>query len=317
MTEGLRLDSTVRCGVVMPGASREQALSLSQQIEALGFDSIWAGDHVSFNVPIVEPITLLSFAAAATERVRLGTCVYLLPLRHPVITAKTTAALDLLSGGRLTLGVGVGGEFPREFEASGVPHRERGARTDEAIPLLRRLWTEDGVAHEGRHFRFGGVSLDPKPLQRGGPPIWVGGRSPAAMRRAGQLGNGYISTMASTERYAKNLGAIAAHARDSGRAPLDFGTGALLFAVLDDDYDKARERAAALLGSIYRRDFREAAAKYCLLGRPEDCLEQMKRFADAGCRHFTLSPLSDLSEFLERVGEGFLPELRGLRPAPS
>ncbi|UCE84646.1 MAG: LLM class flavin-dependent oxidoreductase [Deltaproteobacteria bacterium] len=314
MTDALRLDSDVRCGVVMAGGSRDDVLSLSRRIETLGFDSIWAGDHISFHVPIIESITLLSFVAAATERVRLGTGVYLLPLRHPSITAKTTAALDRLSGGRLTLGVGVGGEFAPEFEATGIPLRERGSRTDESIPLLRRLWTEDGVAHEGRHFRFAPVSLDPKPLQPGGPPIWVGGRSPAAMRRAGRLGDGYISTMTSTERYAKNLAAIEAEAAACGRAPCAFGTGALLFTVLGDAYEPALERAATMLGTIYRRDFREAAARYCLLGRPEDCLEQLERFVDAGCRHFTLSPLSDPSEFLERVAEGILPELRSLAP---
>lgn len=314
MNDALRLETDVRCGVVMAGGTRADVISLSRRIEALGFDSIWAGDHISFHVPIVEPITLLSFVAAATERVRLGTCVYLLPLRHPSITAKTTAALDRLSDGRLILGTGVGGEFPREFEASGIPLRERGSRTDESIPLLRRLWTENDVAHDGRHFRFGPVSLDPKPLQPGGPPIWVGGRSPAAMRRAGRLGDGYLSTMTSTERYAKNLAAIAEHAASSGRAPLDFGTGALLFAVLEDTYERARDRAAQMLGTIYRRDFREAAAKYCLLGQPEDCLEQLKRFVDAGCRHFTISPLGDPAEFLDRVAEGILPELRKLTP---
>ncbi len=314
MEDALQLDSRVRCGIVMTGGARESVLDLARRIEALGFDSIWVGDHVAFHVPIVEPITLLSFVAGVTERVQLGTGVYLLPLRHPTLTAKTTAALDLLSGGRLLFGVGVGGEFPPEFEASGIPHRERGARTDEAIALLRRLWTEDRVTHEGRHFRFGPVSLDPKPVQPGGPPIWVGGRSPAAMRRAGRLADGYISTMTSTERYAKNLVAIAAHARESGRAPRRFGTGALRFTVLDDQYEKALDRAATLLGTIYRRDFREAAARYCLLGRPEDCLEQMKRFEKAGCRHFTLSPLSDPAEFLDRAGAAILPELRNWTP---
>ena len=312
MTDALALDSTVRCGVVMTGASRDSVLEVSRRVESLGFDSIWVGDHVAFHVPLVESITLLSFVAAATERVQLGTGVYLLPLRHPTLTAKTTAAVDLLSGGRLQLGVGIGGEFPPEFDASGVPLRERGSRTDEAIPLLRRLWSEDAVVHQGRHYRFGPVSLDPKPVQPGGPAIWIGGRSPQAMRRAGRLGDGYISTMTSPERYAANLEQVAQHAAEAGRAPLPFHPGALLFTVLDDSYERARERATQVLGMIYRRDFREAAPRYALLGRPEDCLEQMARFVEAGCRHFTLSPLSDPAEFQERIAKGVLPELRNL-----
>jgi len=124
-------------------------------MEAAHFDSIWVGDHVSFYIPILESLTLLSFLAAATERVRLCTGVYLAPLRHPTTSAKVTSTLDLLSGGRLTLGLGVGGEFPPEFEACGVPVAERGSRTDESIEVMRRLWSEDAVEHAGRHFQFG------------------------------------------------------------------------------------------------------------------------------------------------------------------
>ncbi len=132
------------------------------------------------------------------------------------------------------------------------------------------------------------------------------------MRRAGRLGDGYISTMTSPERYRKNLEAIGEAARESGRAPLRFGSAALLFTALDRSYESAHERAAAMLGRIYNRPFHDAARKYCLLGRPEDCLEQIQRFAEAGCRHFTLSPLGDPVELAERASAEILPELRGL-----
>src|SRR5690242_14298782 len=176
MADPLILNERVRCGAVITSQHRDGVLRLARAAEAAGFDSLWAGDHVSFYVPILESLTLLSFVAGATERVKIGSSVYLLPLRHPTTTAKVASTLDVLSGGRLVLGVGVGGEFPPEFTASGVPVEERGTRTDEAIAILRRLWTEDGVVHEGRHFRFGPVALDPKPLQPAGPPIVVGGR---------------------------------------------------------------------------------------------------------------------------------------------
>jgi probable F420-dependent oxidoreductase len=301
--------------MVVAGQERDAARELARRCEALGFDSLWVGDHVAFHVPILESLTLLSFLAGVTERVRLGTSVYLLPLRPPVLAAKAAATLDVLCGGRLVLGVGVGGEFPPEYEACGVPLAERGTRTDEAMPLLRRLWSEDAVTHAGRHFAFGPLTLAPKPLQPGGPPLWVGGRRAPAFRRAGRLGDGYISHMCAPETYRANLETIAGHAQRAGRSLAVFGSAAFLFTALDDDYERALERASTLLAGIYARpveQFREAAPRYCLLGRPEDCLEQMRRFVAAGARHFVLSPLSHPTEFAELVAAGILPELQGL-----
>jgi probable F420-dependent oxidoreductase len=308
--ESLVLESEIRCGIVLAGGDRAGARAQAQRAESLGFDSLWVGDHVAFHVPIADSLTLLAFAAGVTERIALGTAVYLLPLRHPTLIAKTTATLDLLSGGRLVLGVGVGGEFPPEFGAVGVPVSERGSRADEAIGVVRRLWTEDRVAHEGRHFQFGAVTLAPKPARV--PPIWVGGRAAPAMRRAGRLGDGYISHMCAPERYAENLEQIAATAREAGRSAVPFTSAAFLFTFLEDRYEVAHEKASSLLGMIYARDFKEASKKYCLLGRPEDCLEQMRAFAKAGCRHFILAPLSDPAAFAERAAAEILPSLRSI-----
>src|SRR5262245_15097675 len=232
MPESLAIPSKLETGVVMTGQGRAEIVDIARRIEAAGFDSIWVGDHISFYVPILESLTLLSFIAGVTERVKLGTGVYLLPLRHPTITAKVTSTLDLVSGGRLILGVGVGGEFPPEFEASGVPLNERGSRANEAIGILRKLWTEDGVSHEGRHFKFGPVSINPKPVQPGGPRILVGGRKAPAFRRAGRLADGYLSHMCSAEMYRENLDAIRKHAEQAGRREVDFRTAAFIFTIL-------------------------------------------------------------------------------------
>jgi probable F420-dependent oxidoreductase len=299
MSRSLNLPDQISCGMVMAGQDPVGVRELSQRIEGAGFDSIWVGDHVSFYIPILESLTLLTYVSAVTERVRLGTGIYLVPLRHPTTTAKVTSTLDVLSNGRLMLGVGVGGEFPPEFEACGVPVEERGSRTDEGIEILRRLWTEDAVVHAGKHFSFGPVSLNPKPVQQGGPRIIVGGRRGPTFRRAGQLGDGYISHMCSADQYAQNLTDIEAHALKAGREGADFETTAFLFTVMDDDYDKALDRAASMLQMIYNRPFRDAAKKYCILGRPEDCLEQMQNFARSGARHFVFSMLSDPNEFID------------------
>jgi probable F420-dependent oxidoreductase len=309
MTTPLVLPSRLSCGMVMAAQDPVGIRDLSQQIEAAGFDSIWAGDHVSFYIPIMESLTLLSYVAACTERVRLCTGIYLMPLRHPTTTAKVTSTLDVLCDGRFTLGVGVGGEFPPEFEACGVPIEERGKRTDEGIEVLRRLWNEEKVAYEGTHYRFGPVSINPKPVQSGGPPIIIGGRRGASFRRAGQLGDGYISHMCSAEQYRENMSEIAEQARRAGREDVPFEPMSFLFTVFDDDYEKALERAANMLQMIYNRPFKDAARKYCLLGRPEDCLEQLQDFARAGSRHFVFSMLSDASEFIEAYEAVIKPEL--------
>ncbi len=310
MNEGLHIDASIRCGIVLSGGDRHAVRSQAQRAEALGFDSLWVGDHIAFHVPIPDSLAMLAFAAGVTECIALGTAVYLLPLRHPTLIAKTTATVDLLSGGRLVLGVGVGGEFPPEFAAVGVPVAERGARADEAIGVVRRLWTEDAVAHTGQHFSFGAVTVAPKPVRV--PPIWVGGRAPVAMRRAGRLGDGYISHMTDADRYRENLALIAGAARDAGRADVPFTPACFLFTFLEDRFEDAERKAAALLGMIYRRDFSEAAKRYCLLGRPEDCLEQLRAFARAGARHFVLVPLSDPVAFAERSAAEILPQLRTL-----
>ena len=312
MAEGLILPEGLSCGTVIGGAERQGFLEQARRVEKAGFHSAWVGDHVSFYIPILESLTALAVAAGVTERVRLCTGVYLMPLRNPTITAKVTSTLDVLSGGRLTLGVGVGGEFPPEFEACGVPTGERGPRTDEGIEILRRLWTEEGVEHSGEHFSFGPVTLAPRPLQPSGPPIIVGGRKARSMRRAGRLGDGYISHMCSADQYAANLESIRAHAREAGRKGVPFDTTAFLYCVLDDVYESALDRAAAMLQRIYNRPFRDAAAKYCLLGRAEDWLEQMEGFARAGARHFVFSLLSESDPFFEAWSQTLEPGLAQL-----
>jgi probable F420-dependent oxidoreductase len=310
--DGLAVVDDVKMGIVLPGQDRQSILDTARKVEASGLDSIWVGDHIAFHIPVVESLSLLSFVAAATERIELATGVLLLPLRNPTLTAKMTATIDMLSGGRLVLGVGVGGEFPPEFEAVGAPIAERGPRTNEAIEIIRRHWNEESVEHRGEYYSFGKVKIEPKPARPGGPPIIVGGRKAVSMKRAGRLGDGYISHMCDVATYRANLTAIAGHARSAGRDGLPFQTVAFLFTVLDDNYEAAHDRAAKLLGMIYNRDFRDAAAKYCLLGKPEDCLDQMRQFARAGCRHFVMSALSDPDEIIERASTDMLKELRSV-----
>lgn len=313
---GLAVVDEIKMGMMLAASDRTSVLERARKMEESGLDSIWVGDHIAFHIPVMEALSTLAFCAAATERIELATGVLLLPLRHPTLTAKMTGTIDMLSGGRLILGVGVGGEFPPEFEAVGSPIAERGPRTNESIEIIRRHWAAgdgDGKAeYNGEHFSFGPIKIEPKPVREGGPPIIVGGRKAVSMKRAGRLGDGYISHMCDVETYSANMKAIAGHAKEAGRADRPFQTAALLFTVLDDSYEAAHKRAAEMLGRIYNTDFTEASKRYCLLGKPEDCLDQMRKFAQAGCRHFVMSALSDPNEIIERASNDIVSELRSI-----
>ena len=306
----------VRFGVHLGRGDAGALRARAARIEALGFDSIWVGDHVSFHTPTLDSLTVLTYVAAVTSRVRLGPCVYLLALRQPTVAAKMVATLDFLSGGRVVFGVGVGGEFPKEFEACGVPLAERGRRVDEGIAVCRALWGPSPASFAGRFVRFADVALEPKPLRTGGPPIWIGGRSDAALRRAARLGDGWVSYVVTPERYRKSLEKIRAFAAGAGRSldgPDRFEPAHLLFTVLDDDWSRAHATATRALTRQYNQPFDELARKYCLLGSPDQCTETLARFVEAGVRTFVLGFVGGaerFSEQLERFAAEVLPRFR-------
>ena len=150
-------------------------LEWAELAERLGYETLWYRDHVAWHSAVLDPFTTLGAMAARTSRLRLATGVLLAPLRPPALVAKAMATLDVMSAGRAVLGVGIGGEFPKEFEVCGVPMAERGARTDEALEVIRRLWTTAPAHFEGRFYRFDGIVMEPRPVQEPHPPIWIGG----------------------------------------------------------------------------------------------------------------------------------------------
>ncbi|MDE2006915.1 MAG: LLM class flavin-dependent oxidoreductase [Rhodospirillales bacterium] len=290
-------------------------VSLTQLVDRCGYDSLWTGDHIAFPVAILDPLLQLAQCAVASRRLMLGTCVYLLPLRHPVPIAKQVATLDHLTEGRLIFGVGVGGEFPKEFEACGVPIAERGARLSEGVAVLRALWSGTPASHAGRHYGpFADVPMAPPPRQAGGPPIWFGGRSAAALRRAGRLGDGYVSYVVTPETFRAALATIA-EARGEA-PPRPFGTAHLLFTRLDQTREAALDAASATLSVRYGMDFRRAAERYCALGTPAQVAERIGEFHAAGVRHVILDllgPYEERERQIELFAAEVMPLLAGLR----
>jgi probable F420-dependent oxidoreductase len=226
----------VKFGLPLFGVSPRAYGEISRAAEANGFESVWMSEHLVFperippsypysesgqppvtaDTPLFDVWVALSYIAHATETIRLGTNVYVLPLRHPLEVARSVVTLDRLSNGRVTLGVGVGW-LEEEFDAVGRGFHDRGKRADAMIPLLRRLWSDDVIQEHNEHFQFGPVKFQPKPRNRT-IPIEVGGVTTAALRRAGRLGDGWIETgSASLSEVTEKLDVVLRHRRESGR----------------------------------------------------------------------------------------------------
>ncbi|HEY7794115.1 MAG TPA: LLM class flavin-dependent oxidoreductase [Gaiellaceae bacterium] len=284
----------------LPDPGRYRAVA--ELAEELGYDSLWAGEHLSFHNPILDLGVALATFAAVTRRIAIGAAVVLLPLRHPSLVAKQAASLDYVSGGRLLLGLGVGGEGHGDFEAAGVPLAERGARADEGIEALRALLRDRPASFDGRYFRFAGVSIEPPPTQPGGPPLLVGGRSDAAIRRAARHGDGWLPYMLSAGRYARGLASLDAEARRVGRESAERFRGLVLFAHVDDDGERARAEAMVHLSERYGMPFeRHHVERLCVVGTPEECLARVDEYRAAGAEHVSFNPAVGEDGFLEQV----------------
>ncbi|QFG20312.1 LLM class flavin-dependent oxidoreductase [Actinomadura sp. WMMB 499] len=292
--------------------------------ERLPIASVWQGGHVLPPSATGEAITRLALMTAWTERVRVGAAVLQLPLYHPVIAAKQLADLDARSGGRLAVGVGVGGEFPAEFEALGVPLAERGPRTDEAMQVLRTLWKGGPVRHHGRFFRFGDAELRPvRPpdertgMRPGGPPLLVSGRKRPAMRRAARLGDGWLPYLLSPDGYARSVAAVRDEAAAAGRDLTGFEWMLYLYCSVRRDGDRARDDVASFLGGAYGGKPGAMLDRIAPAGTPDEVAARFQQYVDAGVRHFVIAPAAhaDTLDVVRLAAEEVLPRLTV--PAPT
>ena len=221
----------MKFGVTIPNnwgvEDPKQVLAMGPLAEDLGYDSLWVMDHL-FNTgyirerledrPYYHPMSTLSYLAATTSRIMLGTSVLVLPYHNPVELAKYAATLDQISGGRVTLGVGVGA-MPEEFQALGIPMRQRGSLTDECIAVMKELWTSSNPTYHSSRWNFDNLLFSPKPLQKPHIPLWIGGSSPGALRRAATSGDGWHPTGLSPEDFSLGRREIGEQATAAGRDP--------------------------------------------------------------------------------------------------
>lgn len=285
--------------------------------EQLPLDSVWQGGHVLPPSATGEAVTRLALLTAWTERLRVGSAVLVLPLYQPVVVAKQLADLDARSGGRVTVGVGVGGEFADEFAAVGVPVAERGARTDEAMDLLRALWRGGPVTHHGLFFDLDGVRLRPVATpgaagpRPGGPPLVVSGRKEPAMRRAARRGDGWMPYLVSADAYARSVATIRAEAESAGRDLASFEWMLYLYCSVRPDGDRARDDVASFLGRAYGDKPGAMLDRIAPAGTPEEVAARLQPYVDAGARHIVVSPAAhdDTFEVVRLAAEEVLPRL--------
>ena len=284
------------------------------RIEDLGYDSIWTGEHIFFYGPTLDAAAIMAAWAARTTKITVGCAITLLPLRPPAISAKSFSTVDIIAQGRTIVGIGVGGEYPPEFEACGVPLNERGPRTTESIEILKKLWSGQEVTHQGRFWQFGPVTLQPPPVQPGGPPIWVSGRSDAAIQRAARLGDAYVPYLFSIDRFRRSATQLADLTTAAGRDPASVKLATLLEVCVADSHDKAHRAAADALGNTYQQDFDKLVDRLCALGTPDQVADQIAGFADAGVSHFIFRPhpTADLDWWgqVETIARDVLPKVR-------
>ena len=272
-----------------------------------GYDSIWLSDRIVSQRFSLEPMMALSMVAAYSNRLKFGTSVLAMPLRNPVVLAKQVATLDFLSQGRFFPAVGLGQEEPEEYEACGVSKMDRGRRTDEAIRLMRRLWEEEDVTHEGEFYTCHNVDITPKPFFKPSPPVWIGGRSPSAARRVGRVGDGWLVSAATPEEIRSGREIVFSSAEEHKREIEYDHIGVLLGYYLSPDAEESVEKASNF---ITRQRPDTFFTEYSALGTPEQVAECINKYAEAGAHKFVVRPLcpaEETMEQLELMGRDVLP----------
>jgi probable F420-dependent oxidoreductase len=278
--------------------------------EELGFASAWAQEQVLGTKPTLDPITTMTYAAACTERMRLGCAVFVLPLHSPVHLAKSLSSLDQMSRGRLEIGVGSGGRT-RPFAAFGITADHLAERFTEGLRLMQACWTEETIAFDGRFWQLEGAAMEPKPFQKPYPPLWFGANKRVALRRAIRLGHGFFGAgSTTTARFAEQVTIVREELAAAGRDPATFRVAKRVYIGVDDDADRARQRVAAALDALYGPfGLAGRISPVAVAGTPADCVAGLHAVTEAGAEMILLNPLFDERDQMERLAAEVLPRL--------
>ena len=283
------------------------------KMEELGFDSLWVWDHILLgvdpNFPIIESLTLLTAIAARTRRIKLGTGILVLPMRNPVILAKQLACMDLLSDGRLLMGM-ASGWYRREFNAIGVPFEERGKIMDENLDILKSFWTEHMVTAKFRNYDIPAGVMYPKPVQKPHPPILIGGYVDRVLKRAAVSGDGWLTYFYRPESFAKSWGKIRDFAKAAGKDP----TRLLNASQLPIYIGKSRQAVEAKMMEWLTKEWdfaswSESTKDSAVMGTVDECVEQLKAHLAVGTQKLIFVPYKYENEQIETIAREIIPRL--------
>jgi len=286
----------------------ETIARVAERSEEWGIDSFWLSDHLLAPTPELDVVATLSLIASRTSKIRLGPSVYLLNLRHPLIVAKSFASLDYLARGRIVMAVGTGANLD-DYAACGVPLEGRGARLDEGIGILRKVWLEPRVSFAGKFYQFENVTIDPRPAPRpnndfGTIDLWIGGQSKGALMRTARLGDGYFASFQTPDEFAAHMAQIREYARGYGRENARIESGLILRCRISSSKKRALEEVDPKLWRLGQVDG-EAVLKRSAYGSPDDIIETMQKYVAAGLDKFVLWPLAtpeDWPHQMELIG---------------
>ena len=277
---------------VMAREGRESFLAYVDAAEEQGWDSVWFSDRIVGPAWRMDPLAGMAIVTGRTEKLKFGTGVLLMSVRSPVATAREVATIDLLSNGRLVLGVGVGQESPAEYEAMGVRKRDRGKRLDEAIMVMRRLWTEERVTYESEFLKLTDASIGVRPMQAN-VPIWIGSRSEAGLRRTGRVGDGWLPTQLTPDEVSAGIARINAYAAEAGREIPDDHFGLQISSYMVEQGrvpDHVKERF------LLQRRADVTPEQINLLGTQDEIMARLREYIDAGATKFVFNPACGADE---------------------
>jgi probable F420-dependent oxidoreductase len=306
--------SGLKLGIALPQGSRDGRIDIAilrdyaVQAETAGFDDLWTIEQITGRYPVLESISLLAYLSAITKRIRLGTAVLVTNLRNPIQLAKEISSVDHLSSGRITVGVGLGGNT-RMYAAYGLAEDRRVARFVEGINVMKALWTEPSVTLPGERFRLEGVGMEPKPLQKPHPPLWFGAHTEAAQRRAISLGDGWMGAGST------NLGELFVEVArmqtllaEAGRDASTFPLSKRVYISIDDDESRARQSIETMMRDFYGMSDPKADA-WAVYGSTGRVLESLQRIRDAGLTHMMLHSAPVDMRHLEIIATQIAPQL--------
>lgn len=303
------------CGIELPqvffdgSVDLEHIRKFATRAETLGYDSLWLQERVIGDFAMLEPVTLLSYVAALTTKLKLGTSVILLPLRNPIQLAKAYSTLDVLSHGRAIIGVGLGGGHLGSHEdVFGYTRQGRVTRFTESVQIMKLLWTEPKATFQGRYWNFKDVSMEPKPSQKPHLPLWFGGHHENALKRAVTYGDAWMGAgSSSSDAFVRESAMIRRFLDEAKRDPATFSYGKRVYLAVDTDRARGERRIREWFARRYKNA--DLGPRVCIWGSAAECTEKIGQVVSAGAQFIVFNPMFDEMEHLEICAKEVMPYL--------